>query len=107
LDHYAWYIDNAHSHTWPVGSLRPNALGVFDMYGNVWEWCQDHVKQKGQSAGGECETVNAGWGKGDPGRVLQGSSFTYRSEDVRSHHSGSGPDGYGFDTGFRPVRTYR
>ncbi len=111
LDRYAWYIENAHSHTWPVGRLRPNALGVFDMYGNVWEWCQDRVGQKGQSAGGESETVESDRENKMPqnGRVLQGSSYPDRSEDVRAHVDdgmGGGPSGYAFNFGFRPVRTY-
>ena len=96
--------------TWPVGSLRPNDLGVFDMYGNVWEWCQDRFKQNGQRAGGESETVESDWSKGDPDRLLEGSGFDNRSEDFRTHldvGDGGGPDGVGFSLGFRPVRTYR
>jgi formylglycine-generating enzyme required for sulfatase activity len=39
LRHYAWCIFNSSSHAWPVGLLKPNELGLFDVVGNVYEWC--------------------------------------------------------------------
>lgn len=41
LPRYAWYLNNSNDRTWPVGQKRPNDLGLFDLHGNVWQWCQE------------------------------------------------------------------
>ena len=44
LPKYAWYQKNSQEQTWPVGSLKPNDLGLFDVQGNVYTWCQESYK---------------------------------------------------------------
>src|SRR5262249_29903615 len=43
LGNYAWYMHNSAGHPWPVGQLKPNDFGLFDMYGNAGEWCHDRA----------------------------------------------------------------
>jgi len=56
LDKYAWYSKNSNGQTHPVGTKEPNPWGLYDMLGNVWEFCQDwyNTEQKYRAVRGGC-----------------------------------------------------
>ncbi len=72
LEEYAWYNENSGSKAHKVGTKRPNAWGLFDMHGNVWEWCQDWYDKYPFGS----VTDPAGSSSGED-RVLRGGSWQY------------------------------
>ena len=86
LPKYGWYLKNSQDRTWPVGKMKPNDLGFFDLQGNVLAWCQESYKGYSKSNDAtasedkEAELVV----KNDVGRVLRGGSFGFPASNVRS-----------------------
>ena len=89
--------------TAPAGSFPPNAFGVHDMHGNVWEWVEDCWN--GSYAG--APTDGSAWRSGDCARrVLRGGSWFYTPRALRSAHRVLIPSGIRrYQIGFRVART--
>jgi formylglycine-generating enzyme required for sulfatase activity len=87
---YAWYGGNSRYKTWPVGKLKPNPYGLYDIVGNLWEWVGDwyspdyYAESPGRNPTGPDE------GKS---KVLRGGSFANGSDCLQvTHRSDWDPD---------------
>jgi formylglycine-generating enzyme required for sulfatase activity len=108
LGKYAWYDHNSLSKTYPVGLLKPNDLGLFDMHGNVWEWTLDaNQPLPAGGAGKVVEDEDDGLiVTNDRSRVLRGGSFFHQASFVRSATRNSNvPATRNNDSSFRVART--
>ena len=81
-DDYAWYYADSEGKTHPVGLKLPNAFGLFDMYGNVWEWVEDcyHDHYGGAPADGTAWKTACGV----PYGVIRGGSYDLVPQLLRS-----------------------
>jgi formylglycine-generating enzyme required for sulfatase activity len=79
LGDYAWFDGNSGNGTHPVGKKKPNAWGLFDMHGNVTEWCNDWLGDYAKGAVTDPQGPSQG-----SHRVYRGGSWLYTAGDCRS-----------------------
>jgi formylglycine-generating enzyme required for sulfatase activity len=107
LGDYAWYKENAYdivSEQYPhqVGLKKPNAFGLYDMHGNVWEWCHDYFREDYYKQSPEQDPQCPASGSS---RVLRGGSWDNSTRGTRSAYRGwAGAVSRVNNFGFRLVR---
>ena len=114
LDDMGWYLDNSRVQTHPVGTKHPNAWGIYDMHGNVSEWCEDWygrypggaVTDPQGSPSGEASSVEWLFGGSSEGeRVLRGGAWGSLSTQCTSDFRVGDSPSHAFNyLGFRAVR---
>ena len=109
LGKYAWYSQNSQDRAWPCGQLLPNELGLFDMLGNVYEWCQEQYYRYPEGEGNTTTddmNILLSINEKNP-RLLRGGAFFYQPAVVRSaYRFRYAPSNRIICLGFRPSRTY-
>ena len=101
LNQYAWFSKNSGKQTHPVGQLKPNEWGLFDMLGNVWEWCQDCFDERYYANSPQENPLGPSDGQF---RVLRGGGWNYGQNNCRSvFRNRNRPDNQGYDFGLRVV----
>jgi formylglycine-generating enzyme required for sulfatase activity len=100
LNEYAWYSENAGGQTHPVGQRKLNAWGLYDMYGNVWEWAQDWYGPYTAAAAVDPAGPSSG-----SDRVIRGGSWNNGASYCRSaYRYSAAPGSRDGALGFRLLR---
>ena len=102
---YAWCAENSGINTNPVKQKSPNAFGLYDMHGNVWEWCWDWYEYEYYETSPSTDPVGPDSGFGE--RVRRGGSFMDGYAMAKSYIRGSfnvTNDNFNGNLGFRVVR---
>ncbi len=99
LGDFAWYAANAQLQAHSIGTKLPNVWGLYDMHGNVWQWCLDWYDRGYYANSPKDDPMGPATG---PGRVFRGGGWDYPAASCRSaYRSEAEPDCRNYDLGLR------
>ncbi|MGO9113782.1 MAG: formylglycine-generating enzyme family protein [Thermoguttaceae bacterium] len=104
LNEYAWFNANADGQTHRVGQKRPNAWGLYDMHGNVWQWCQDWYDKDYYA---KSDTDDPAGPPGGTNRAIRGGAWNSAAWYYRLACRNDAPSGHrAHDVGFRVCQVW-
>lgn len=101
LGDYAWYKENSLKVTHDVGTKKANAWGLYDMHGNIWEWCSDRYAENYETVPND---GSAHMVRSEKGMVLRGGAWSAKPDNLRSAvRINLGANSRNYFVGFRVV----
>jgi sulfatase modifying factor 1 len=103
IEYVAWYLDNSEDTSHPVGEKKDNSIGIYDMSGNIWEWCWDRYSDSYYRSSPRNNPVGPSSGLS---RVFRGGGWNYNASlcRVANRADGAPYESYIF-VGFRVCRS--